>query len=83
MNPSRFLAGRIGRRPLRGLAGIVLFHQGANPGVDVAEGLAGIHPGYGQMGVPLDVLPVRFQLVLVPQFVKEVLQGLSVKHRLC
>ena len=53
------------------LAGIVFFHQRTNPGIYIAQRLAGVHPGDRQMGIPLNFFPVGFQFVLVAEFVEQ------------
>ena len=48
------------------LTGVVLVHQGSDPGIHVAKGLACIDTSNRQVGVSLNFLPVRFQFILVP-----------------
>ena len=52
------------------LLGLVLLDIGNYPAVKVAQSHAGVRAGYAQMGSPLNVFPVGFQFVLVPQFIK-------------
>ena len=53
------------------LTGIVLVDQRSDAVIDIANRLAGVHPGYRQMCVPLDFLPIGFQFVFIPQFVEQ------------
>lgn len=62
------------------LTGIVLVHQRSDPGINVADGLAGIDTGNRQVGVPLNFLPFRFQFVLVSQFVEQRGKRILIKH---
>ncbi len=62
------------------LTGIVLVYQGSDPGIHVANWLAGIDTGNRQVSVPLNFLPVRFQFVLVSQFVEQRGKRILIKH---
>ena len=58
----------------------MFFHQALNTRINLAQGHARIMTGYRQVGIALDVLPLRLQLVLVPQFIKQFIKRVSVKH---
>ena len=48
----------------------MLFHQALDPRINLAQRHARIMTGHRQVGITLDVLPLRLQLVFVPQFIK-------------
>lgn len=65
---------------VRELVGPVLFDYGGYPFIDFAQGYTGISTGHAQVGCPLDVFPIRFELISVAKLVEQSIQGLLVKH---
>ena len=62
------------------LFGPVFLDEWYYSAVDVPQGQARIGTSNAQVGGPLQVLPIRFQLVLVTKFVKQKVKRLLVKH---
>ncbi len=60
----------------------MLFHQALDPRIDLAQRHARIMTGHSQVGITLDVLPLRLQFVFVPQFIKQIIKRVSIKHGL-
>jgi len=58
----------------------VFLDRRKHPGIDITEGHAGVRAGYAQVGCPLDVFPVGFQLELISQLIEQCVQGFLVKH---
>ena len=71
---------RVGGVLLDWLIWAMLFYQALDPRIDLAQRHAGIMTGHGQVGITLNVLPLRLQLVFVPQFIKQFIKRNSVKH---
>ena len=58
----------------------MLFYQALDPRIDFAQGHACVMTGHCQVGITLDILPLRLQLEFVPKFIKQIIKRVSVKH---